>query len=168
MLVVDSGGFGQPVAVRINPAGGAFFGLEYPAATSRITMSNTDIFQINSYQDFGAVVGREPVESDWTVEAIVPASNIKKWFFTYLDDVCVVPVKPYTLYNSWYDLRSPEYPGVKPQNVMNEANVMNIIHLFKKNMQDKHDIRLDAFVLDDGWDDYKVTGSCEKKHSPMA
>jgi len=87
--------------------------------------------------------------------AVTPDGRVKHWFMAYLDDVRVAPPRPYTLYNSWYDLRSAEYPKVTPDRVMNEANVLRIARLLRENMIERHAITLDAFVLDDGWDVYE-------------
>jgi hypothetical protein len=152
--ILKNGGFGQPVALVFNTYGG-FMALEYPAATNTCTTDLYGATRVNCSQEFGVKIASDWVESEWVVAALVPVPYVKDWFFNYLDAVRVQPAKPYTLYNSWYDLRSPEYPKVKPENVMNEANVGKIIDLFKTNMIDKHNIHLDAFVLDDGWDVYE-------------
>jgi hypothetical protein len=73
----------------------------------------------------------------------------------YVDTIRAGTLRPYTLYNSWYDLRSAEYPKVKPSQVMNEENVRRIVGLLQTNMVEKHGIALDACVLDDGWDVYR-------------
>jgi hypothetical protein len=152
--ILKSGDFGQPVAFTFQQTG-AFLGLEYPASNNIAKTENLYQASLECSQDFGMKVGKEEVETDWVVEALVPDVNVKDWFFRYMDAIRVAPAKPYTLYNSWYDLRSPEYPKVQPDHVMNEQNVLNIIRLFRKNMIEKHSIKLDAFVLDDGWDVYQ-------------
>jgi hypothetical protein len=163
--ILKKGDFGQPVAIKYSRTG-AFFGLEYPASNnSAITGTNGEV-TIECSQEFGTKVGKEPVESEWVVEALVPTVNVKDWFFRYVNDIRVAPAAPYTLYNSWYDLRSPEYPKVRPENVMNEENVLNIIRLFRKNMIEKHNIKLDAFVLDDGWDVYQSDWILRKETFP--
>jgi len=97
---------------------------------------------------------RDPVESNWTVFGVTPDSRVKYWFFEYLNRLRVVPLMPYVLYNSWYDLRAPEM--VKDSlHIMNEANVLRMVSLLRENMIRKHRIHLNAFVLDDGWDVYK-------------
>jgi hypothetical protein len=88
------------------------------------------------------------------VIAVTPDERVKLAFFDYLDRVRVGRLRPYTLYNSWYDLRSAEYPRVAPRQVMNEENVLRIAGLLRRNMFERHGITLDAFVLDDGWDVY--------------
>jgi hypothetical protein len=152
--ILKGGDFGQPVAYKFQQTG-AFFGLEYPASDNVTKLENLYQASLECSVDFGMKVGKKEVETEWVVEALTPTENVKDWFFKYLDAIRVAPAKPYTLYNSWYDLRSPEYPKVQPDHVMNQQNVLNIIRLFRKNMIEKHSIKLDAFVLDDGWDVYQ-------------
>jgi len=163
--ILKSGDFGQPVAFTFQQTS-AFFGLEYPASGNSARKVNLYQASVECSQEFGMRVGKEAEETDWVVEALVPNLNVKDWFFRYLDGIRVAPAKPYTLYNSWYDLRSPEYPKVQPDHVMNEQNVLNIIRLFRKNMIEKHSIKLDAFVLDDGWDVYQSDWVLRKETFP--
>lgn len=151
--IIKKGEFGQPCAIDFKN-GGVFFGIEYPTATNVVTQKDNGL-ELDCHELIGKVVRKDWVESDWVVEGLAPDNFVKDWFFNYLPDVRVAPNRPYTLYNSWYDLRSPEYPGVEPSHVMNEKNILNIISLFKKDMVDKYGINLDAFVLDDGWDIYE-------------
>jgi hypothetical protein len=102
----------------------------------------------------------------WVVEGVTPDTSVKKWFWRYLDDIRVAPLRPYTLYNSWYDLRSPEFRKIPPENVMNEENIMRIIGLIDRNMIRKHGITLDAFVLDDGWDLYASDWALREEQFP--
>ena len=152
--IIKKGAFGQPCALDFRE-GGVFFGIEYPAATNTLQRTGDGSFQLQCNELIGTVIQKDWVSSQWVVEGLAPDHYVKDWFFNYLPDVRVAANRPYTLYNSWYDLRSPEYPGVQPDHVMNEKNILHIIDLFKKNMIDKYGIHLDAFVLDDGWDVYE-------------
>jgi hypothetical protein len=49
---------------------------------------------------------------------------------------------------------------------MNEENIFRIIDLIRKNMIEKHQIQLDAFVLDDGWDVYESDWEFRAKEFP--
>ncbi|HTY58059.1 MAG TPA: alpha-galactosidase, partial [Bacteroidota bacterium] len=151
--VVREGGFGQPAAVKFGDAAGAFFGLEYPASQNDLIRQGKSL-RLRAGQEMGV-----KIDSLWcvgapVVECITPDTSVRKWFWDYVNDIRVAPLRPYTLYNSWYDLRSPAFRNIPPGNVMNEANIMRIIGLIDRNMIEKHGIRLDAFVLDDGWDVY--------------
>ena len=162
--VKNSGGFGQPVALTLN-SGGIFFGLEYPAATQDFIMDQNWCY-VKARQEVGKIIDKNGISSDWAVLGITPDKNVKWWFYQYLNSQRISPLKPYTLYNTWYDLRSPDYPGVTPDHVMNERNVLKIIDLFKKNMIDKYGIKLDAFVLDDGWDNYQSAWELNRQTFP--
>jgi len=162
-----SGGFGQPVVFTVGQ-GGAFFGLEYPASenTTRLEKGNT---VVKCFQEMGMKIESPWIESEWAVMGLTPNSFVKYWFMKYVESIRVAPVKPYTLYNSWYDLRAVDYPSKTPtpENVvMNEKNILRIIDLIRKNMIEKNNIKLDAFVLDDGWDVYKSDWVMKKEQFP--
>ncbi len=157
--VIKAGGYGQPAAVR-NDRAGAFWGLEYPAGTAVVKDDGVEV-----YQYIGEKITSRGIWSDPAVVGITPDPRVKYWFFRYLEKVQVAPFKPYLLYNSWYDLRSPEL--VKdPLRVMNEENTLRIINLFRKKLTEKYGIKLDAFVLDDGWDEYRSDWRLSRKQFP--
>ncbi|MGQ9559699.1 MAG: hypothetical protein ACUVWA_04240 [Candidatus Oleimicrobiaceae bacterium] len=153
IALLKSGGFGQPAAVRL-PDGGAFWGVEYPAATTVIAAQSDGSVQLQCGHEMGATVDSTWVDSEWVVTGLCPQPYVSLWFSHYVDDIRVAPPKPYLLYNSWYDVRAPEYTE-RPEDAMNEANVLRIVRDFKREALQKRGIRLDAFVLDDGWDVYK-------------
>lgn len=152
--VVKDGGFGQPVALVDGQGGSSFWGLEYPASENKVYV-HKDRVRIKCGEEFGKRIRRAWTRSHWAVEGLAPNKYVKLWFMKYVKRIRVAPAKPYTLYNSWYDLRSPRYPGITPDHVMNQTNIMRIIRLLRLNMIEKHGIRLNAFVLDDGWDKYQ-------------
>ena len=149
--IVKAGAFGQPCALTF-PEGGVFFGVEYPAATTTVSQTQGTGLQLTCREIVGRVVKADWIPSQWVVEGLSPDSHIKQWFFRYLPDIRVAPVRPYALYNTWYDLRTPVTPHLAAGHVMSEDNILHIIDLFKNNMIKPYGIHLDAFVLDDGWD----------------
>ena len=152
--VIKGGGFGQPAACTFGGTSGAFFGLEYPAAVNTLVPGGEGA-RLRCGEEIGERITRAWLTGDPVVEGITPDTAVRRWFWRYVDDIRVAPLRPYTLYNSWYDLRSPDFRNIPPQNVMNEENILRIIGLIDDNMIRKHGIRLDAFVLDDGWDVYE-------------
>ncbi len=152
--ITNRGGFGQPVALALAGGAGAFVGLEWPSADNSASDAG-GIVRVRCGQEMGEVITKEGVAGEPVVMALTPDSRVKLWFDDYLDDVRAAPLRPYTLYNSWYDLRSADFPGIAPERVMNEENVLRIARLLRENMVEKHGITLDAFVLDDGWDVYE-------------
>jgi hypothetical protein len=153
ITVIKPGGFGQPVAFLIAD-GGAFAGLEYPTAENRLEALPGGSTLLRCGGETGERVGESWIESEWVVTGLTPNPHVKLWFWKYLDTIRVAPLRPYLLYNSWYDVRAPEYTD-RPEDVMNEQNILRIVGDFKREMYEKRGLRLDAFVLDDGWDVYK-------------
>lgn len=154
LKTIKSGGFGQPVVLR-GDNGGYFFGMEYPIAENTLKQVKNGARQITCSVEEGKKIDASPIESAWCIIGITPPNLERLWFSKYLETIRVAPLKPYTLYNSWYDLRAAEYPQIPKKNVMNEKNIRRIIKLIRENFVEKNDIHLDAFVLDDGWDVYK-------------
>ncbi|HTK83207.1 MAG TPA: alpha-galactosidase [Bacteroidota bacterium] len=163
--IVKAGGFGQPVALLMNE-GGAFFGLEYPTADNNVESLYNETCSIRCGQEFGQVISSNWVQSEFVVEAVTPNDFVKDWFFKYVDAIRASPLRPFTLYNSWYDLRSPEYPRVPKEHWMSEISAMGMAKLLRENMIEKHNIKLDAFVLDDGWDVYESDWVLRKEQWP--
>ena len=164
VTILKSGGFGQPLALQIRESG-AFFGLEYPTSENSLKPTEKGKTAIQCGQEIGERIGSSWIESEWVVEGLSPNSHVKLWFWKYLDRIRVAPLKPYLLYNSWYDVRAPEIVR-SPAHVMNEKNLLRIIESFKKEMVEKHGLKLDAFVLDDGWDIYKSDWVLSKEQFP--
>lgn len=162
--ILKAGGFGNPLAVLVQN-GGAFFGLEYPASENKLEPVSPGNTLIRTGQEMGMKIGNAWINSEWTVAGLSPDPYVKLWFEKYLDDVRVVPLKPYLLYNSWYDVRSPEYTK-RPEDVMNETNVLRIVNDFKREMVDRRGLTLNAFVLDDGWDLYNSDWELRKNEFP--
>jgi len=163
--VVKDGGFGQPVAV-LTKNGGAFFGLEYPASENHLDNPTKGKYELRCGQEFGEQIGKSWLQSDWAVIAVTPNAYVKSWFFQYVNDIRVAPLRPFSLYNTWYDLRSPEFPNWSAENVMSEKTAMKMVDLLRRNMIEKHNIKLDAFVLDDGWDMYQSDWVLRKEQWP--
>lgn len=166
VTITKPGGFGQPAALRFNgsPGTGAFFGLEYPPATNTLSQAPNRT-ALRCAQSLGERVGPDWVSGEWTVEGLSPEPEIKQWFMRYVNTIRVAPLRPYLLYNSWYDLRAPELVQ-DPGRVMNEENVLHSIDAFRQNLTEKRGVSLDAFVLDDGWDVYKSDWERSKKQFP--
>jgi hypothetical protein len=165
VTVLKSGGFGQPAALQAEQ-GGAFFGLEYPTSENSLKPAQKGKTILHCGQELGELIGSSWIESEWVVEGLSPNPQVKLWFWKYLDRIRVLPLKPFLLYNTWYDVRAPEMVK-SPAQVMNEKNLLRIIESFKKKMVEKHGLKLDAFVLDDGWDVYKSDWVLSKSQFPQ-
>jgi len=162
--VLKDGGYGQPCVIK-GKNSSAFFAMEYPSAENKISKTNHGLM-LDCSRTYGDNVDSIGITSDGFVMALASDTYIKKWYWDYVSDIRVAPAKPYTLYNSWYDLRSVEYPKVPEQHWMNEENVSRLIGKVHENMTVKNGIKVDAFVLDDGWDVYKSDWVLRDKQFP--
>lgn len=162
--IIKPGGFGQPAVIRIGEGGG-FFGLEYPTAENSLKICDKEKAKLQCGQEMGEKIGSSWVKSEWVVVGLSPNSYVKQWFWKYVDRIRVAPLKPYLLYNSWYDLRAPEMVK-NPARAMTEENVLRTIASFRKRLFDERGLHLDAFVLDDGWDIYRSDWVLNKEQFP--
>lgn len=162
--IVKTGGFGQPLAFNSKNTG-VFFGLEYPSSINKLIYRGKNMLRIGCGHEIGDRIQKDWLESEWVVQALTPSNRVKDWFMKYVNNIRVAPLRPYLLYNSWYDLRAPEMVK-KPINVMNENNVKRIIESFNQYLVSPYNINLDAFVLDDGWDIYRSDWVLRKKQFP--
>ncbi len=163
--ILKKGGFGQPVVLRTSN-GSLFFGTEYPAAHNTIVSTGTSAVLITGGTEVGQKIERPWIKIPAAVTGLMPAHYERLWFDRYLQSQRVQPLRPYVLYNSWYDLRSPAFKNIPPKNIMNETNIMRIIDLIEQNFVRKNGIHLDAFVLDDGWDVYASDWVLRPKQFP--
>jgi hypothetical protein len=128
------GGFGQPVF-----ADDLFMGLEYPGGTAgrhagRIRVSYTA----------GDTTGERPIVSESAVLGVAPADRVRTEFQRYVSRIRSGPVRPVLVFNTWYDMQ---------RDGLNLANSVTRMRQLKENLLDPYGIKLDSFVLDDGWDD---------------
>lgn len=150
------GQFGQPV---FNDD--IFLAVEYPAVENIINSNHLKIGYV-----VGEKITKDKIVSFPSVIGVASSpETLEQSFLTYVELLKVKGTRPFLLYNSWYDLRNPAI-AEGPESVMNEENVLNRIESFKKYMVEKHNIKLDAFVLDDGWDNYNSIWEIDTRHLP--
>ena len=145
------GQFGQPVFDN-----DIFLGVEYPAAENKIEKDHLKVGYVvgqkidnNLYPSYPSILG-----------ASVSPDKLEETFLFYVDRIKVNGNRPYILYNSWYDFRNPAI-AEDSSSIMNEKNVLLRINTFKEYLFNKYNIALNAFVLDDGWDNYKSIWSID-------
>jgi len=150
------GQFGQPVFDD-----DIFLGVEYPTVENKIVGTKVMMGYV-----VGKEIKKEPFVSHTSIIGVSPSKvKLEQTFMDYVDGIKVNGTKPYLLYNSWYDFRNPAIVD-DTASVMNEKNVLNRIETFKKYMFDKYDIALNAFVLDDGWDNYRSVWAIDSTRFP--
>ena len=141
------GGFGQPVF-----GDDLFMGVEFPAAHNDFKNNQINCWhyvaqklnQKNYYVSHPVVVG------------FSESQQIKPAFFNYIKTLRPRLDDPFVLYNTWYDIRDFSYP-----------RLLNTIRNFKSTLIDKYHLNLNAFVIDDGWDDVHSVWEINKQKFPQ-
>jgi len=128
------GGFGQPLFGE-----DLFLGLEFPSS-----LNTADEAQVTLGSYIGLNIPDAGYTSEPAVIGVAPAGLVHQQFLDYVARMRVAPVRPFLLYNTWYD-----YPRLK----MNHDNTLARVPDFQKLLLSKYGLHLDSFVLDDGWDD---------------
>jgi hypothetical protein len=141
------GGFGQPLFAE-----DLFFGVEYPTGIN--TASGSEV-TLGGY--VGTNIPDEGYTSEPAVIGVAPAGLVHQQFLQYVQRMRVAPVRPYLLYNSWYDLQ---------RLAMNHDNTLGRVPDLEKLLLKKYDLHLDSFVLDDGWDDMQHLWAIDEKRFP--
>jgi hypothetical protein len=129
------GGYGQPLFAE-----DLFFGLEYPTGINRAEAGMVDLGG-----RVGVNVPEEGFTSEPAVIGVAPTGLVHRQFLDYVARMRVAPVRPYLLYNTWYDLQ---------RLAMNHDNTLARVPDFEKLLR-PFGLHLDSFVLDDGWDDMR-------------
>ncbi len=77
---------------------------------------------------------------------VYPEGQLRRGFLSYLERERANPWHPFLHYNCWYD------HGLNPT----EDKMLETVRAYGEELVQKRGIRLDSFVLDDGWDDYNA------------
>jgi hypothetical protein len=141
------GGFGQPLFAE-----DLFLGLEYPSSLNTVAGDTVTL---------GSNIGINIPDAGYTSEpaviGVAPAGLVHQQFLDYVARMRVAPVRPFLLYNTWYD-----YPRLK----MNHDNLLERVPAFQKQLLSKYGLHLDSFVLDDGWDDMHKLWAIDQQRFP--
>jgi len=129
-------------------AGDVFLAVENPLAKNTVT-GDAQAPQVRVALPRGNAL--QPGRS-WRYSAVfgvAPKGQLRRGFLYYLERRRAHPHRPFLHYNSWYDLNIG-----RPDNHMTEAECLERIGRIGRELIEKRGVKLDAFVWDDGWDDF--------------
>ena len=92
--------------------------------------------------EIGAVVG------------LVAEDQLRRSFLAYHERERAVPYRSFVHYNSWYELNIDRNNDPDPMKRMVESQCVEVLEAWRTNMFEKHGVCIDAFVWDDGWDEF--------------
>jgi hypothetical protein len=90
----------------------------------------------------------------WTYSSVLgaaPEGQLRRGFLYYLERRRAHPYRPYLHYNNWYNVYLS-----RPVERTNEAECLETIHIFGEKLIRERGVKMDAFVWDDGWDDFST------------
>ena len=140
------GGLGQPVYGR-----DFFIGIEHPGSFSEIKEN-----KIESWHFVGEKLDHNSYyKSHNCIVGVSKENFVQQDFFNYIKSIRPNPTKIFTLYNTCYDIRD-----------FNFEKIDKTITNFYNTYIDKYNLKLDAFVIDDGWDDLNSVWEIDKNRFP--
>lgn len=95
----------------------------------------------------------------WNVSAIIGVldpQQKRRSFLAYSERERAVPWRPFPHYNSWWELNIDRNNHDNPVDNLKESQVLDVVGQWKTNLFDKYGVGIQAFVIDDGWDEYGI------------
>ena len=96
-------------------------------------------------------------DNPWKVNSVIglfAPGQQRRSFLSYIEREKPVPYRTMVHYNDWYEVGIVRHDYVDPMKRTTEAISMDIAKTWKREMFEKRNTRIDAFVIDDGWDDF--------------
>lgn len=95
----------------------------------------------------------------WEVSSVVgllAPQQTRRSFLAYSERERAVPYRPFVHYNDWYEVGIVRHDNKDPLKRTTEKISLDIINKWNREMFQKRRMRVDAFVIDDGWDDFNT------------
>lgn len=93
----------------------------------------------------------------WKVNSVIglfAPQQQRRSFLSYIEREKPVPYRTMVHYNDWYEVGIVVHDYADPRKRTSEKISLNILKTWKKEMYEKRGTKIDAYVLDDGWDDF--------------
>ncbi|MEO6839020.1 MAG: hypothetical protein ABI261_08425, partial [Ginsengibacter sp.] len=153
MLEVPAASIIQEGTVDGSPLVGQqmFFALEHP-------MSQNEINEKNAKSYLPRQESLQPSDSMviTTIFGATPKGQLRRGFLYYVERERAHPYRPFLHYNSWYDLSWIDRK-------MEESSCLDRIKMFGDSLIKKRNVKMKAFLFDDGWDNNASLWQVSKK-----
>ncbi len=93
----------------------------------------------------------------WSVTGVVglfAPQQKRRSFLAYIERERAVPYRPFVHYNDWYEIGIRIHDYQDPKMRTSEAMWLPLLDKWYTELYDKRGTKLDAFMIDDGWDDF--------------
>ena len=123
---------GQPVYTA-----DLFWGIEYPSAINTVDKNGNILLRYYVNRNL------KSYKSQFTVMGGSDQKGVRKAFYEYIEEIRVKQAEPFIVYNSWYHQRR-----------LDHINTIEIFDELNEKLLKPYNITLDAFALDDYWDNF--------------
>ena len=96
-------------------------------------------------------------DAPWKVSSVIglfTPGQQRRSFLSYIEREKPVPYRTMVHYNDWYEVGIVLHDYADPAKRTSEKISLDIINTWKKELFEKRNTKIDAFVIDDGWDDF--------------
>ncbi|MDR3459643.1 MAG: enterotoxin [Verrucomicrobiae bacterium] len=123
-------------------AGNFFLGFEHPMAQNTV---GADGAVRCSFLRNAVLQNGETLKESLVLGTAQPG-QLRRSFLAYLERERTHPYRTFLHYNSWFDIAWDKQK-------FNEAQSLNVIEQFGRELVTARGVRMDSFLFDDGWDD---------------
>ncbi len=127
--------------------GNIFIAIEHPLANNIISSNKELICSLPQKR----VLRTKESWSHTFAMGVVPKGQLRRGFLYYIEQRRAHPYRPYLHYNNWYDV----FLGRKEERIT-EPECLETIEYFGRELVEKRNVKMDAMVWDDGWDDFNT------------
>ena len=122
-----------------------YCGCEHPMARNSVTGDA----EVQCRLARNAVLKSGETLTESLVFGIAKPGQLRRSFLTYIERERTHPYRTFLHYNSWFDIAWDKQK-------FNEAQGLNVIQQFGRQLVTARGVQMDSFLFDDGWDDNKT------------
>jgi hypothetical protein len=127
--------------------GDIFMGVEHPLAKN--LTYNAKCVRCALLLDSVLKAGQSRIHT--SMIGVVPPGQLRRGFLYYLEQRRIHPYRQFLHYNNWFDvLLSRQVERIT------EPECLDVIEYYGRELVEKRGVKMEAFVWDDGWDDFNT------------
>ena len=96
-------------------------------------------------------------DTSWKVSSVMglfAPGQQRRSLLAYLEREKPVPYRTMVHYNDWYEIGITRHDFQDPLKRTTEKISLDVIKTWKRELFDKRGVKIDAYIMDDGWDDF--------------
>ena len=128
-----------------------FAGLETPMGINEVEQENDNV-KIKGIWSRKTTLRANDTWEIASVVGMIASGQQRRSFLAYHERERAVPWRSFIHYNSWYELNIDRNNIIDQR--MSKDDCLEVIEAWKTNLFDPYNVYIDAFVWDDGWDDF--------------